>query len=336
MPFQRTADTVRYNEFVAQAVHGHFMQTTHWRDIKCAFGWQDGGQYILEKDGKIAAVFSMLLRSKFGVKILYVPRGPLWDITDEVVTSEVFAFLKESAKKNKAFFIRVSPSYMNNEENVKQIFNKQGFFLSKKQLQTKATMLVDLQRSEDELLASFHEKTRYNIRLAARKGVTVSELKDETELKDFYQIMIKMAARQEYDLQSYDYYKYIWQNLPIAKIYLAKHDGKVIGGVVAFSFRDTAYYMYGGFDSDYRNLMGNYLVHWEIMRQSKIAGLKYYDLQGVPLIKDENHPMYGFYRFKKGFNGQEVEFIGEYDYAPVNFLYQIWQNLGFDRKQYLQ
>ncbi|MDR2428766.1 MAG: peptidoglycan bridge formation glycyltransferase FemA/FemB family protein, partial [Candidatus Margulisbacteria bacterium] len=66
------------------------------------------------------------------------------------------------------------------------------------------------------------------------------------------------------------------------------------------------------------------------------AGLKYYDLQGVPLSKDENHPMHGFYRFKKGFNGQEVEFVGEYDFAPLNWPYQLWQNLRFDRRQFLQ
>jgi lipid II:glycine glycyltransferase (peptidoglycan interpeptide bridge formation enzyme) len=94
--------------------------------------------------------------------------------------------------------------------------------------------------------------------------------------------------------------------------------------------------MYGGFDSACRNLMGNYLIHWEIMRRGQAAGLKYYDLQGVPLVKDQNHPMYGFYRFKKGFNGQEVEFIGEYDFAPQGWLHRLWQNLRFDRRQYLQ
>jgi lipid II:glycine glycyltransferase (peptidoglycan interpeptide bridge formation enzyme) len=124
--------------------------------------------------------------------------------------------------------------------------------------------------------------------------------------------------------------------MPIAKIYLAKHENKIIGGVVVFTFKDTAYYMYGGFDNDFRQLMGNYLIHWEIMRQRQAAGLKYYDLQGVPLIKDESHPMYGFYRFKKGFNGQEVEFIGEYDFAPLSWPYQLWQNLSFDRKRFLQ
>lgn len=94
--------------------------------------------------------------------------------------------------------------------------------------------------------------------------------------------------------------------------------------------------MYGGFDYEYRNLMGNYLVHWEIMREAKARGDEYYDLQGVPLIKDENHPMYGFYRFKKGFNGQEVEFIGEYDYSPVKFLYNIWNNYKLGKGVYLQ
>ncbi|GBR73019.1 putative methicillin resistance protein [Candidatus Termititenax aidoneus] len=329
-------ETARYNAFVAQAAQGHFMQTTYWRDLKCAFGWQDAGQYILEKDGQIIAGFSLLLRAKFGLKILYAPRGALWDIADEAVTAETLNFLKDLAKKQRAFFIRISPDYLETDTTARQILTKHNFHFSRKQLQTKATMLVNLQCSEDELLASFHEKTRYNIRLAERKGVTVGELQNEAELQDFYRIMEQMAARQDYNLQSYDYYKYIWQRLPIAKIYLAKYDRKIIGGVVVFSFKDTAYYMYGGFDSEYRKVMGNYLIHREIMRQGQAAGLKYYDLQGVPLSKDENHPMHGFYRFKKGFNGQEVEFIGEYDFAPLGWPYQLWQNWPFDRRQYLQ
>ncbi|MDR1453543.1 MAG: aminoacyltransferase [Candidatus Margulisbacteria bacterium] len=329
-------ETARYNAFVAQAARGHFMQTTHWRDLKCAFGWQDAGQYVREKDGQICAGFSLLSRAKFGLKILYAPRGPLWDIDDAEITAEIFSFLRDLARKRRAFFLRISPKFLNDEESVKRLLDRYAFRLTKKQLQTKATILVDLRRSEAELLASFHEKTRYNIRLAGRKGVTVDELRDEAELQSFYRVLQKMAARQDYDLQPYAYYKYIWQNLPLAKIYLAKFEHKIIGGIVVFTFKDTAYYMYGGFDSEYRSLMGNYLIHWEIMRRGQAAGLKYYDLQGVPLVKDETHPMHGFYRFKKGFNGQEVEFIGEYDFAPRSWLYNIWQSLSFDKKQYLQ
>ncbi|MDR2431494.1 MAG: aminoacyltransferase, partial [Candidatus Margulisbacteria bacterium] len=237
MSFQKTADVQKYNDFVSRAARGHFMQTTHWRDLKCAFGWRDAGQYVLEKDGQIIAGFSLLMRSSFGLKILYAPRGPLWDIANEAVTAEMLDFLKELAKRHRAFFIRISPNYRETDTAAKQILNKRGFYFSPKQLQTKATMLIDLQRPEAELLASFHEKTRYNIRLAGRKGVAVSELKNETELQDFYQIMQKMAARQDYDLQSADYYKYIRQNMPIAKIYLAKCEHKIIGGIVVFAFK---------------------------------------------------------------------------------------------------
>ncbi|MDR1997263.1 MAG: peptidoglycan bridge formation glycyltransferase FemA/FemB family protein [Candidatus Margulisbacteria bacterium] len=336
MPFQPAGNISQYNAFVERAEHGHFMQTSYWRDLKTAFGWRDAGQYVLEKDGQIAAACSVLLRSKFGIKILYVPRGPLWNINDAAATAEILAELKKLAKKHRAFFIRISPNYLETDNAAKQILRQSGFHFSRKQLQTKATMLIDLQRPEAELLASFHEKTRYNIRLAGRKGVTVSGLNNEDELKDFYRIMEQMSARQEYALQPYAYYKYIWQNLPLAKIYLAKHEHKIIGGVVVFTYKSMAYYMYGAFDSAHRSLMGNYLIHWEIMRRGQAAGLHYYDLQGVPLVKDEIHPMHGFYRFKKGFNGQEVEYLGEYDYAPCGWLYNLWQRWSFDKKQYLQ
>ncbi|GBR76524.1 putative methicillin resistance protein [Candidatus Termititenax persephonae] len=335
-PCLSAADFASYHAFVERAERGHFMQTTYWRDLKTNFGWQNGGQYVWERDGQIAAAFSVLQRAKWGVKILYVPRGPLWDIRDAALTADLLTALKKLARERRAFFIRVSPKYLEEDTAAKQALHKHGFRFSQKQLQTKATLLIDLRRPEEELLNSFHEKTRYNIRLAGRKGVTVSLLSGEEELRDFYRIMQGMAARQGYALQPYAYYQYLWQNPPLAKIYLAKFADKVIGGVVTLAFRDTAYYMYGAFDGACRQLMGNYLIHWEIMRQGRAAGLQYYDLQGVPLNKDAQHPMHGFYRFKKGFNGQETEFIGEYDYAPCPWVYWFWNNFTLDKKQYLQ
>jgi lipid II:glycine glycyltransferase (peptidoglycan interpeptide bridge formation enzyme) len=287
------------------------MQTREWAEFKSHFGWEYLKQYT---------DFSILKKSKFGISILYIPRGPLCTPKELPLVLEK---IKEIAKKEKAFFVRVSPPLL---EPAPAVLNQHGFFYSKKQLQTKATVLVNLNRTEEELLASFHEKTRYNIRLAGKKGVTVTTVTSEDQLKQLYGVLEQMAARQSYNLQAYEYYKYIWQNLSsISSIYIALHDNKVIGGVVVFYSPQTAYYMYGGFDYEYRNLMGNYLVHWEIMRQAKAKGITHYDLQGIPLIKDENHPMYGFYRFKKGFNGQEIEFVGEYDYAPNRLLYKLWE-----------
>lgn len=337
MQIEKVTNLEEYNTLIKCSVSGHFMQSTYWSELKSRFGWGMVGHYLIKDGNRVVGCFTILKKSKFGITILYVPRGPIWfDEREEIITFALDS-LKQIAKKEGAFFIRVSPMFYENNEKIKNILKSSGFGFSKKQLQTKATILVDLKRPEEEILKSFHEKTRYNIRLAGKKGVQVKKLESEKELLEFYEVMRKMSERQDYDLQSYNYYEHIWKSLQdIARIYLAIAEGKVIGGVVVFSYAGRSYYMYGGFDYEYRNLMGNYLVHWEIMREAKARGDEYYDLQGVPLIKDENHPMYGFYRFKKGFNGQEVEFIGEYDYSPVKFLYNIWNNYKLGKGVYLQ
>jgi peptidoglycan pentaglycine glycine transferase (the first glycine) len=337
MQIKPAEDIAQYHQFIAGHELGHFMQTAYWAELKSAFGWQNLGQYIIE-DGSVKAAFSILKKSKLGINILYIPRGPVCNYQDKELADFVLDQLRQIARREKAFFLRISPAILETDSSKKELFLKNTFYFSKKQLQTKATTVIDLTRTEEELLASFHEKTRYNIRLAAKKGVTVTTLGTEAELKDFYKIMRQMSGRQDYTLQPYEYYFYIWQKLgDIARIYLAKNDqNKVIGGLVIFTFAGKAYYMYGGFDYVYRNLMGNYLVHWQVMRDAKAAGVKSYDLQGIPLIKDENHPMYGFYRFKKGFNGQELEFIGEYDHYINPLLYKLWNNINFEKNLYLQ
>jgi len=327
-----------YNNLINNAEKGHFMQTSYWADFKAQFGWQNCGQYLVKDEDKVVAAFSILKRTKMGITILYLPRGPL--VLSMSHAGDVLSNIKKIAGKEKAFLVRISPAYPESDNGIKKFLTDNKFRCSKKQLQTKATTIIDLSRDEEELMASFHEKTRYNIRLAGRKGIKVTELKTEDELKALYRILEKMAQRQQYDLQGYEYYKYILENLvpaAAAKIYLAKNDeGTVVGGIVTFVCAKTRYYMYGGFDYEYRKLMGNYAIHWQIMLDAKTNGELFYDMQGIPLIKDENHPMYGFYRFKKGFNGREVEYIGEYDHSKRPLLYWLWNNIKFEKGLYLK
>lgn len=338
MSLLKTTDIATFNTYIENSPYGHFMQTSSWSDLKKNFGWKHLGYYFIQEANTTIGAFSVLLKQKFGIKILYIPRGPVCDYSNVEQLHQCLTAIKQLAKQEKAFFIRISPKLLEPTPII-AILQKENYILSNKQLQTKQTSRIDLNKETEMLLASFHEKTRYNIRLAGKKGVTVSPLTTPSELDVFYTILQKMALRQDYVLQAKAYYQYIWEKLvPAGKaqIYLARTADTIIGGVVVFFSSDTAYYMYGGFAYEYRNLMGNYLVHWQIMQEAKVQGLTWYDLQGIPKIKDENHPAYGFYRFKKGFNGEEVEFIGEYDFSPIPALYKFWNALAFEKNLYLQ
>jgi peptidoglycan pentaglycine glycine transferase (the first glycine) len=347
-----------FDDFLRQAPNGHFMQGTHWYELKSHFGWQGAGRYAVRDGGRIVAAASILKKTKLGVNILYIPRGPVWsDEADGRVTDVLFANIESIAQREKSFFVRISPNFLRQKfqppsgspdayygkrygEDIERLLSSYGYRYSKKQVQTNGTLLVDLTRDEEQILSSFHRKTRYNIRLAEKKGVRIELLKTEEQLSSFYSLLRMMAERQDYLLKDYEYFRFIYRHLvpdDVARIYIARDGrGEIISGILIISWAGRSYYMYGGFDYAHRSLMPNYLIHWHAMREEKRRGVHYYDFQGVPLVKDESHPSYGFYRFKRGFSDLEIQFVGDWDYTRKPLLYWLWDNVTLNRKMYLQ
>ena len=174
-------------------------------------------------------------------------------------------------------------------------------------------------------MASFHPKTRYNTRLAARKGVTV-EIKGAEACEEFHDLMLVTGERDNFATRDTSYFKRIMDAFgDDARIYLAKFEGKTIAGALDVHCGDKVWYVYGASSNEYRNVMPNYLLQWEMIRWSMENGCTVYDLRGVPgIIEDENNPIYGLYKFKKGFAGEATEMIGEFDLA----IKPLWQKLS--------
>jgi peptidoglycan pentaglycine glycine transferase (the first glycine) len=188
------------------------------------------------------------------------------------------------------------------------------------------------------------QKTRYNIRLAGRKGVTVRE-GDEADLPAFYHLMKVTAERDGFGIHSREYYETVHRLLVPAdqgRLLLAEYEGQLLAGLVATAFGQRACYMYGASSDEHRNLMPSYLLQWEAMLWARERGCRSYDLWGVPDEDEEtleaefaqrNDGLWGVYRFKRGFGGRVVRTIGAWDlvYAPLRYrLYTLavgWLNL---------
>ncbi len=171
-------------------------------------------------------------------------------------------------------------------------------------------------QSLDDLLAGFESKTRYNIRLSARKGVKVKEATNSESVKIFYKIYIDTAKRDTFIIHPFDYYMKVIDIMAekgMVHIFLAYHNDIPIAGVYIFSFGHKIWYMYGASSNKYRNLMPNQALHWEVIKWAKKKGYKIYDLWGIPANPHHNHPLYGVYRFKKGFGGTLKKFVGMHD-----------------------
>lgn len=167
-------------------------------------------------------------------------------------------------------------------------------------------------KREEELLASFNQKTRYNIRLAIKKGVTVREGTKE-DLEIFYNIMKETGSRDNFFIRPLSYFEHLYDCMGKGhvKLIIAEHEGNPIAAVMPILYGNKVWYLYGGSSNKYRNLMPNYLLQFEMMKWGLENNCDVYDFRGVSGFKDENDPQYGVYRFKKGFNGDFVEFVDE-------------------------
>lgn len=190
------------------------------------------------------------------------------------------------------------------------------------------TLFVDLTKSEEELMSGMHEKTRYNIRLAQKKGVVVEESEN---LEAFIQLLEKTEDRQGFYSHPSKYYRTLWETLhPVKMAYLLT--ALPYAAIMLFKYKNVLYYPYGGSDPEYKELMAPNLLHFEAMKLGKKLGCDVYDLWGS--YKDtptESDPWWGIYRFKKGFGGDEITFPPSVD-VPLSPLYSLYPLMDKFRK----
>lgn len=322
-----------FNSFIARCPKGHVLQSYEWGQVKALTGWKPF-RLVVEEDQIIVAAISLLKRDVPGINrgIFYSPRGPVLDLTNH----ELFKFLldevKKLALKNNVIFLKLDPDVPAADENLSSLLRKSGFVSAERGgnfegLQPKFVFRLDISPSEDQLMADFHQKTRYNIRLAGKKEVQIKQECSKDDLADFYKILVVTAARDKFLIRSYEYFDIIWEQLVennLAKLFMAYYKGEPIAGTLAFIIGDKAWYIYGASSNEHRNKMPNYLLQWTMIKWAKSRGCTLYDFRGVPGNLTEDSPIYGLYRFKKGFNAEYTEFIREYDLIYSPFYYKLW------------
>ncbi len=206
-------------------------------------------------------------------------------------------------------------------------------------IQPSSTVVLKLTPEEETLLASMKSKTRYNIRLAARKGVVVSEAAAE-ELEEWYRLYEETAERDTITIHTFDYYKKLftlagaYDHAPEVKLLKAVIDGITAAGIIVSFHGKRATYLYGASSNEKRNYMPNYALQWEAIKKAKAAGCLYYDFFGIPDEDDPDRPMHGLYRFKVGFGGRIVHRPGCWDVPLRPAAYQGYKTAEKLRKFY--
>ena len=320
MEILKEADYKEYEEFVTSSPKGHFCQSIMWGKVKSA--WKFEAVIERNKEGKIIGSIGILIRKvpMLPYSIMYAPRGPVCDVNNKDVLKALFEGVKLLAKKYNAYIFRIDPDVKSDNKEFIGYMKELGFKLKENSktfdaIQPRYVFRLNIEgKSEDEVMKMFSSKTRYNIRVALKHNVTV-KIGSKEDLPIFHNIMVETGLRDNFITRPLSYFMRMADILGNhMRLYMAYYNNIPIAGTIAIHYGDKVWYLYGASSNSYRNVMPNYLLQWEMIRWAVSLGCRIYDFRGVSGIVDESHPLYGLYRFKKGFNGEFTEFTGEMSY----------------------
>ncbi len=286
-----------WNQFLSTLPNAHLLQTGEWGELKSAFGWKPV-RIINERSG-VQILFRKL---PLGFAIGYIPKANI----DPSLWSEI----DSACKQNHAIFLKFEPDLWNEQ---RPDTGNAIFRTSPHNIQPPRTVIVDIQSPEEQILARMKQKTRYNIRLAEKKGVTVRSWGD---IESFHRMMLFTGGRDGFGVHSMEYYKRAYDLLhpkEMGELLVAEYEGKSLAALFIARNGKHAYYLYGASTDEERNRMPTYLLQWEAMKWAKARDCEEYDLWGVPdedessleaNFEKRHDGLWGVYRFKRGFGGE--------------------------------
>jgi lipid II:glycine glycyltransferase (peptidoglycan interpeptide bridge formation enzyme) len=319
-----------WDRFVDEHAQGHLLQSWHWGELKASGHWQPLRLALFDDDTHtIVAATQVLLRvvpfvpSRI-VNLAYIPRGPVIHWAQAEVCEVFFLLLHRFLRRQGAIALRLEPAQPletpEGEVLVKRLMTQRMH--PEHAIQPLRTIMLDLEPSEEMLLAHMKEKWRYNVRLAARKGVTVRVAETPADVCAWYRLLRMTSERDNFGIHEYAYYEHVWNLMKPndeARLFLAEHEGRLLAGIFVGLFARQAIYLFGASGNEERQLMPNYALQWEAIRWAKQQGALLYDFWGIPETDDESEAMSGVYRFKRGWGGRIVQFPGCYEivYRPL-------------------
>ncbi|MBK8417741.1 peptidoglycan bridge formation glycyltransferase FemA/FemB family protein [Candidatus Villigracilis saccharophilus] len=358
-----------WNDLISKLPNPHFLQTYEWGQVKAKYGWipyyavwtDDGKFHFSQTTDSLSLITGQCVAAALILKkqvlsqgfaarlsILYAPKGPLLDWKNENLRDRVLNDLQTVAKKQGAIFLKIDPDIVlgrgvpNNADDVpdnagqaaRSELMRRGWDYSSDQIQFQNTVLIDLSVPVDEMLARMKPKTRYNIRLAEKKGVGF-RVGGVGDLSMLYKMYAETSVRDGFVIRDENYYMTVWQLFMQSTIHgqpstlplIAEVNNEPVAAIFLFMFAGRAYYVYGMSRNIHREKMPAYLLQWEAMKIAGANGCAAYDLWGAPDVFDESDSMWGVYRFKEGLGGEVVRTLGAYDFAPNKLWYKLYAEI---------
>jgi len=338
-------DNNLHNFIESNSPDGGFLQSEYWKKFQEAWGRRTYNLSENGEDGELIA-HANIIEHKLPVagKYFYVPRGPVLKIFN--FQFSIFKqFLNDlifNAQKNNAGWIRIEPA---NDEILNSIKDNLPENIKIKKsavdMQSRDILVMDILGDEKDILAGMKQKTRYNIRLAGKKGVKVFTSREEKYINGFCSLIQITAKRDKITSHPKSYYRKMFETIPgdVLKLYIAEYEGKIIAANLVLFFGKMATYMHGASDNGHRSVMAPYLLQWQQMVDARKAGCERYDFGGIkiqphpgPLLvkeREAKNSWSGITKFKQGFapDINPIQFPGSYDIILKPAKYNLYRAL---------
>jgi len=302
---------------------GHTLQSSAWAAVRASQGWRP--EFL--RVGDPLPVALVLWRQAFGGRVIgYVPRGPIIPPGDLTALTAALERLATLARERNAIFLKIDPELA--PEAASDALRRAGFRRASDIQPVLATLELDLAPDEDAIMAGLEKDTRWSVRQAPKKGVSMRIAGDEAGLRSFYELYATTGGRAGFITRTWDYYRDTWGALigaGLATLRLADVDGRPVAGAMVWRCGDRALYQTGGTNDAGRRSYAAYALLWESIIEAKRAGRRAFDMGGIPAdLERKDDPMYGPYVFKRGFGGVVRRWVGAHDTVPSPLLYRAY------------
>lgn len=305
-------DKDEWETFLARCEEANFLQSWYWGEFHKRLG-QKIVRTGFYKNKKLSGVMLSIVEEAKRGRHLIVPAGPIINWNDRELTSAFVKEIKKIAYLNDCAFVRVRPQLLLNNFSEK-LFKDLGFTNAPMHLHAQSTSQLDITKSEEELLQQMRKTTRHEIRKAEKEKIKIVTSEDPKDIKKFYNLQVKTSLRQKFIPFSYEYlheqFKIFAEN-NLAFLYNAYFGKKLLSQAFIIFYGSEAVYHYGASTDEGRNHPGAYLIQWEAVQEAKKRKLKRYNLWGV--ANDPKHRFYGLSIFKRGFGGEDVDYLQAQD-----------------------
>jgi len=300
------------------------LQKWAWGEFKEKYDWKVK-RFSIEAYNEAVYAFQILIKPlPLGFSLFYCP---LESLPSEKISRAIIEKIRNLVEKEKAIFFQLDIN-QEKSESLKQLISVWSFRKSFEEIQPKNTLLLDLTQPEEDILKQMKPKGRYNIKIAAKRGVVVKEVENTKKFKDYKKIHEDTVKRDKIAARSFKYLEQLFNMLHknnLGTAFIAYYKNKPISGIIVSMADKKATYMYGASSDENRNLMAPYLLQWEGIKWAKNGGATTYDFFGIAPTDKPNHKWAGITRFKKQFGGKETEVLGSYDLVFKPFWYNLFK-----------